>query len=95
MAFGEQSPHGILSSALEASRDALAPLRGTASAALVFDCAARRSVLGIDPQAEVDVLTSALGRNRPFVGLYTRGEVARTRGASGDLNHAIVIVAFA
>jgi hypothetical protein len=95
VAFGEQSPHGILSSALEASRDALAPLRGTASAALVFDCAARRSVLGIDPQAEVDVLTSALGSHRPLVGLYTRGEVARTRGASGDLNHAVVIVAFA
>ena len=95
VAFGEQSPHGIRSSALAASRDALAPLRGGARAALVFDCAARRSALGIDPQAEVDVLTSALGSNPPLVGLYTRGEVARTRGASGDLNHAIVIVAFA
>jgi hypothetical protein len=31
----------------------------------------------------------------PFVGLYTRGEVARVRGASGDLNHALVVVAFA
>ena len=95
VAFSEQSPQGIFSSALAASRDALAPLQGGASAALVFDCAARRSVLGIDPQSEVDVLTSALGSNRPLVGLYTRGEVARTRGASGDLNHAIVIVAFA
>ena len=76
-------------------RDALAPLPGPARAALVFDCAARRRVLGIDPQAEVDVLTSTLGSDRPLVGLYTRGEVARTRGATGDLNHAIVIVAFA
>jgi hypothetical protein len=95
VAFGEQSPHGVRSSALAASRDALAALPGPARAALVFDCAARRSVLGIEPQAEVDVLTSALGSDRPIVGLYTRGEVARTRGASGDLNHAIVIVAFA
>ncbi|MDP9189090.1 MAG: FIST C-terminal domain-containing protein, partial [Actinomycetota bacterium] len=95
VAFGEQSRHGILSSARAASQDALAPLRGGARAALVFDCAARRSVLGIDPQAEVDVLTSVPGSNRPLVGLYTRGEVARTRGASGDLNHAVVIVAFA
>jgi hypothetical protein len=95
VAFGEQSPQGVRSSALAAVRDALAPLQGRARAALVFDCAARRSVLGIDPQAEVDVLTSALGSNRPLVGLYTRGEVARTRGASGDLNHAIVIIAFA
>jgi hypothetical protein len=95
VAFGEQSPHGILASAVAASRDALAPLRGRARAGLVFDCAARRSVLGIDAQAEVDMLTSALGRDRPLVGLYTRGEIARTRGASGDLNHAVVIVAFA
>jgi hypothetical protein len=95
VAFGEQSPQGVRSSALAALRDALAPLRGSPRAALVFDCAARRRVLGIDPQTEVDVLTSALGGNRPLVGLYTRGEVARTRGASGDLNHAVVIVAFA
>ena len=72
-----------------------AQLPGPARAALVFDCAARRSVLGIEPQAEVDVLTAALGSDRPLVGLYTRGEVARTRGAAGDLNHAIVIIAFA
>jgi hypothetical protein len=95
VAFGEQSPEGVRSSALAALQDALAPLQGGARAALVFDCAARRRVLGIDPQTEVDVLTSALGTNRPLVGLYTRGEVARTRGASGDLNHAVVIVAFA
>ena len=95
VAFGEQSPHGVRSSALAALRDALAQLPGPARAALVFDCAARRSVLGIEPQAEVDVLTAALGSDRPLVGLYTRGEVARTRGASGDLNHAIVIIAFA
>jgi hypothetical protein len=95
IAFGEQSTNGILASAETAMRDALAPLPGPASAALVFDCAARRRVLGIDPQAEVDVLTSALGIDRPLVGLYTRGELARTRGATGDLNHAVVIVAFA
>jgi hypothetical protein len=95
VAFGEQSPRGVRSSALAALQDALAQLPGPARAALVFDCAARRSVLGIEPQAEVDVLSSALGSDRPLVGLYTRGEVARTRGASGDLNHAIVIIAFA
>jgi hypothetical protein len=95
VAFGEQSPDGVLASAETAMRDALAPLPGPASAALVFDCAARRRVLGVDPQVEVDILTSTLGSGRPLVGLYTRGEVARTRGATGDLNHAIVIVAFA
>ena len=95
VAFGEQSPHGVRSSALAALRGRAAATDRPARAALVFDCAARRGVLGIDPQAEVDVLTSALGSTWPLVGLYTRGEVARTRGASGDLNHAVVIVAFA
>jgi hypothetical protein len=95
VAFGEQTPGGVCASAHAAVRDALAPLPGPPRAALVFDCAARRSVLGIDPQAEVDVLTSGLGADAPLVGLYTRGEVARTRGASGDLNHAVVVVAFA
>ena len=95
VAFSEQSPDGILSSALAAVRDALAPLQGGARAALIFDCAARRTVLGADPQAEVDVLTSALGSTVPLIGLYTRGEVARMRGSSGDLNHAVVIVALA
>jgi hypothetical protein len=95
VAFGEQTPDGVCASALAAVRDALAPLPGPARAALVFDCAARRSILGVEPQPEVDVLSSVLGTDLPLVGLYTRGEVARTRGASGDLNHAIVIVAFA
>ena len=95
VAFGEQSQDGILASAETAMRDALEPLPGPAGAALVFDCAARRRVLGIDPQAEVDVLASTLGSDRPLVGLYTRGEVARMRGATGDLNHAVVIVTFA
>jgi len=95
VAFAEQSPDGVRASALAALRDALGQLPGPARAALVFDCAARRSVLGIEPQAEVDVLTAELGSDRPLVGLYTRGEVARTRGAAGDLNHAIVIIAFA
>ena len=90
-----RSSNGVLASARGAMRDALAALPGPASAALVFDCAARRRVLGVDPQTEVDVLTSELPSKRPLVGLYTRGEVARTRGASGDLNHVVVIVAFA
>jgi hypothetical protein len=94
VAFAEQSPEGVRSSALTALRDALAQLPGPARAVLVFACAARRAVLGIEPQAEVEALASALGSG-PLVGLYTRGEIARTRGASGDLNHAIVIIAFA
>ena len=73
VAFSEQSPHGIVSSARAAMRDALAPLSGPARAALVFDCAARRRVLGSTPQAEVDALMSALGA--------TRRSSACTRGA--------------
>ena len=79
VAFGEQSPHGVRSSALAALRDALAQLPGPARAALVFDCAARRSVLGIDPQAEVDVLTSALGSDIGRSSVSIHGARSRAR----------------
>lgn len=95
VAFSAQSPDGIRTSARGAMRSALERLQAPPRAALVFDCAARRRILGGDPQAELATLTTELGDGPPLVGLYTRGEVARTRGATGDLNHAVVVVTFA
>jgi hypothetical protein len=46
-------------------------------------------------ESEVEALIAGLGTGTPVAGLYTRGEVGRTRGAKGDLNHAVVVVAFA
>jgi hypothetical protein len=93
--FSEQTPGSILVSAEEAVERALEPLGAPPRAILLFDCAARRGVLGTAADIEMDVIRAALPEGTPFVGLYTRGEVARVRGASGDLNHAIVVVAFA
>ncbi len=44
---------------------------------------------------ETRTLRAAFGGDTPMTGLYTRGEVGRVRGAKGDRNHAIVVVAFA
>lgn len=77
---------------------ALEPLDGRpAEAALVFDCAGRRKVLGEAQDEEVAAIAESFGGEGPppMIGLYTSGEVARTRGAKGDYNHAVVTVAFA
>jgi hypothetical protein len=64
-------------------------------AALVFDCAGRRRVLGHGQAEEVAGITRSFGETPPFAGLYTDGEVARIRSAKGDHNHAVVTVTFA
>jgi hypothetical protein len=64
-------------------------------AALIFDCAGRRRVLGHGQAEEVTAITKAFGEAPPLAGLYTDGEVARIRGAKGDHNHAVVTVSFA
>ena len=58
-----------------------------------------------EPGKLATILAGALGASRTALmslletaavaGLYTRGEVGRWRGPFGDLNHAIVIAAFA
>jgi hypothetical protein len=59
---------------------------------LVFDCVARRGVLGeqlID--AELDRLTT-IADGAPVAGFYTYGEIARTRGARGFHNQTLVVL---
>jgi len=98
--FTTQTPQTIVESAGQAVGDALGQLGGRAArGALVFDCAGRRQALSGEPDGlarEVGALVSALGPAAPpIAGLYTRGEVARVRGAKGDENHAVVVVTFA
>lgn len=92
--FTEQTDQTIIDSAAAAVQDALKPLPRRPEAGLVFDCAARRRALGSRLGDEAGALTSAFGGVPALAGLYTRGEVGRTRGAKGDRNHAIVVVAF-
>jgi hypothetical protein len=96
----EQTPDTIVQSARAAAEDALAQLRGSAEAALVFDCAARsawfRGPGGAALAArELDSLAAGFGRRAPsLTGVYTRGEIGRARGAKGDRNHSVVVTAF-
>ena len=90
----EQTVPTIVESAATAAQAVTHNLDRPAKAALVFDCAARDRALGDRAAEEADVLVSAFGCELPVAGLYTRGEVARTRGSKGDLNHAVVVVGF-
>ena len=92
--FTEQSQQTIVESAADAVHEALGPLPGGARAGLVFDCAARKRAVGSRLTEEAESLLSAFGDTAAVTGLYTRGEVGRTRGAKGDRNHAVVVVAF-
>ena len=92
--LAEQTEPLIVESAAHAAEAVIRGLPGPPKAALVFNCAARERALGPHAEEEADVLVSALGRVLPVAGLYTRGEVGRTRGSKGDLNHAVVVVGF-
>jgi hypothetical protein len=92
--FTEQTDQTIIDSAAAAAQDALKPLPRLPEAGLVFDCAARKRALGSRLGDEAGALMSAFGGVPALAGLYTRGEVGRIRGAKGDRNHAIVVVAF-
>ena len=91
----EQKPEATVRSAVAAVEDALAPLRGAAEAVLLFDCAARSAKFG-NPLAsrELDSIISAVGDpETALAGTYTRGEIGRIRGAKGDRNYSLVVVA--
>jgi hypothetical protein len=86
----------LISSASSSARSSLDSLRGqTPGAALLFDCAGRRKVLGHGQAQEVKAITETFGGEIPLAGLYTDGEVARLNGPEGDFNHAVVSVTFA
>lgn len=93
--FTEQTTKTIVESAERAVDETLEQLATPPRAGLVFDCAARRKALADGVEEETRALRAAFGDGAPIAGLYTRGEVGRVRGAKGDRNHAIVVVAFA
>ena len=97
--FTAQSEETIVRSAYDAVSEALAPLDGAPPrAALIFDCAGRKRALrnlGGSLDREVQALMQSFGTPAPpLAGLYTHGEIGRVRGAMGDRNHALVVVAF-
>jgi hypothetical protein len=91
----EHEPEAIVRSATAAVDEALRQLSGPAEAVLLFDCAARSAWFG-NPLAarEVESIISSFGDPAPaLAGVYTRGEIGRIRGAKGDRNYSLVVVA--
>ncbi len=91
----EQKPEATVRSALTAVGQAAEQLDGPAKAVVVFDCAARSGRFG-NPLAsrEVETIISSFGYPSPaLAGVYTRGEIGRVRGAKGDRNFSLVVVA--
>jgi hypothetical protein len=89
-------PEAIVTSARASVEEAVRPLPGAAEVALLFDCAARSPQFG-NPLAarEIESIVSAFGMPAPcLAGVYTRGEIGRARGAKGDRNYSVVVVAF-
>lgn len=91
----EQKPEATVRSAVATVDEAMSQLSGPAEAAIVFDCAARSAWFG-NPLAarEVASIISSFGDPAPaLAGVYTRGEIGRIRGAKGDRNYSLVVVA--
>ena len=91
----EHEPEAIVRSAMTAVDEAARQLSGPAEAVVLFDCAARSAQFG-NPLAarEVESIISSFGDPPPaLAGVYTRGEIGRVRGAKGDRNYSLVIVA--
>ncbi|MEZ5374748.1 MAG: FIST N-terminal domain-containing protein [Microthrixaceae bacterium] len=83
---------GTIASCREAV-DALGPF--DPQGLLMFDCIARRSVLGVDGlDSKLVALAPTLG-DTPVAGFYTAGEFARLRGVRGFHNQTLVSLAFA
>jgi hypothetical protein len=83
----------VLDATDAACHDSLLALDGRpAVGVLVFDCIARRGVLGQEGiKTEIDRVAASAG-GAPVAGFYTYGEIARTRGMSGFHNQTLVVL---
>jgi len=90
----EADEESVLAAAVTACRSAVEALDGAAPLGLIaFDCVSRSDLLGeAGVKLEVErLVTEADGT--PLAGLYTWGEIARTKGINGFHNHTLVILA--
>ena len=67
--------------AQEAAKQALSQLNGVEPKAIfVFNCMARKKLLGANIKNEIDAIQEVLGKQVPMIGFYTYGEVAPLAG---------------
>ncbi len=93
--FAIEQPTLSEAASIGAVREAVLGLRANpARAIVVFSNVARRIANG-GGNCEVAAISSILPGETSFAGAYTGGEFARTRGAKGDLSHAIAVACFA
>jgi hypothetical protein len=87
----EGEPKALRQAASAACEEALAELGGREPLGLLlFDCVARRELVG----AEGDVAQARrIAPGVPVAGLFTYGEIARTRGLAGFHNHSLTVLA--
>ena len=92
----EGDDDSVLAATDAACADALAGLDGAdPKGMIVFDCIARRGVLGDHGIGrEVERVARHAG-GAPVAGFYTYGEIARTQGVSGFHNQTLVVLAVA
>jgi hypothetical protein len=91
MAGDEQS---VLAAAGDAVNDAVDDLDGAPPLGfLAFDCASRRRLLKEAGVREENRLMVEQAGGAPLVGMYTWGEIARTRGIHGYHNQTLVVLA--
>lgn len=92
----EGDAESVLEATDAACDDSLLPLGGRPPLGmLAFDCVARRGVLGGQGiRVEIDRIAERAG-GAPVAGLYTYGEIARTRGISGFHNQTLVVLSVA
>jgi hypothetical protein len=84
----------VLAATDAACSDAIAALGGAAPRGMVvFDCVARRAVLGDAGIAAEIERVEAHAKDAPVAGFYTYGEIARTRGVTGFHNQTLVVLA--
>jgi hypothetical protein len=86
----------LITGANQSCAEALAGLGDAAPVGmLAFDCGGRFTRLGEESgRTEISAITEAIG-GAPFAGLYTMGEVARSRGALGLHHLTLVTLAMA
>jgi hypothetical protein len=84
----------VLQAAEDACRDAVSGLDGGAPLGVIaFDCETRARFLDADGRREEVVRMVDNTRPAPLAGLYTWGEIARTKGINGFHNQTLVVLA--
>jgi hypothetical protein len=84
----------VLQAADDACRDAVSGLDGrTPLGVIAFDCETRARFLDADGRREEVARMVDNTRPAPLAGLYTWGEIARTRGINGFHNQTLVVLA--